>query len=226
MNGVHDMGGMHGFGPIEREANEPLFHAAWEARVRAIATLTPGAGYFNIDAFRYGIERMPPAEYLRASYFERWLASVEYNLIEQGLLTGDELDARIDVLPRASRRRPAAAGAVRRPRRRRRQRARSRHRRRRAALRGGRRGGDAQRPPGRPHAAAALRARQAGRRSSAVHGPQIFPDTNAHGLGEQPQVALQRPLRRAASCGATPPSRAQAVSSTCGSSYLDARRRP
>ena len=73
MNGVHDMGGMHGFGPIVREENEPLFHAAWEARVRAMVVVARSRGYFNIDAFRYGIERMDPAHYLRAPYFERWL---------------------------------------------------------------------------------------------------------------------------------------------------------
>ncbi|MEX1082448.1 MAG: hypothetical protein WEC99_10575 [Halofilum sp. (in: g-proteobacteria)] len=76
MNGVHDLGGMHGFGPIEREADEPLFHAAWEPRVRALTILVASGGYYTIDATRYGIERMDPAEYLRAPYFERWLASL------------------------------------------------------------------------------------------------------------------------------------------------------
>ena len=61
MNGVHDMGGMHGFGPIVREVNEPLFHAAWEARVRAMAVIAWSRDYFTLDAFRYGIERMAPA---------------------------------------------------------------------------------------------------------------------------------------------------------------------
>jgi nitrile hydratase len=98
MNGVHDMGGMHGFGPIVREENEPLFHAAWEAHVRAMATLAMGRDYFNIDAFRYGIERMEPAHYLRAPYFERWLATIERNLIENDFLRGDELDARTEYL--------------------------------------------------------------------------------------------------------------------------------
>src|SRR5262245_40613162 len=86
---------MHGFGPIEREENEPTFHADWEAHVRAIQALTVGPGYFTLDAFRYGIEQMAPADYLRASYYERWLATIEYNLIQQGLLGADELEARV-----------------------------------------------------------------------------------------------------------------------------------
>ena len=99
MNGIHDLGGMHGFGPVEREEHEPLFHAAWEARVLAIRDVVRRQrGYYTIDASRYGIERMPPAEYLRASYYERWLASVEYNLTLQGLLTPDELEARVAFL--------------------------------------------------------------------------------------------------------------------------------
>src|SRR5687767_13949610 len=98
MNGVHDMGGMHGFGPIEREANEPLFHAAWEARVWAMVRAVRDQGYYTIDASRYGIERMPPADYLRSSYYERWLASLEFNLVHEDLVAGDEVDARVEAL--------------------------------------------------------------------------------------------------------------------------------
>src|SRR5215207_144913 len=94
MNGVHDMGGMHGFGPIDREAHE---NADWTRHVIALQRLT-AYSYFNIDEFRYGIEQMPPAEYLRAPYFERWLATIEYNLIQKGYLTRDELDARTALL--------------------------------------------------------------------------------------------------------------------------------
>ncbi len=86
MNGVHDLGGMHGFGPVEREENEPLFHAEWEARVFGLQGVVRARNYFNLDAFRHGIERMAPAEYLRSTYYERWLATVEYNLVQQGLL--------------------------------------------------------------------------------------------------------------------------------------------
>lgn len=95
MNGVHDMGGMHGFGPIEREVDEPTFHAAWEARVWALMRATITQGYYNLDAFRFGIEQMAAAHYLRASYYERWLTAVEHNLIQAGLVTRDELNAQM-----------------------------------------------------------------------------------------------------------------------------------
>lgn len=98
MNGVHDMGGTHGFGPVVREENEPLFHADWEARVRAIMYLTLGQGLYNLDAFRYGIEQMPPADYLRAPYYERWLTTVERNLIHNGVLGVSELSGRLEGL--------------------------------------------------------------------------------------------------------------------------------
>src|SRR4051812_20706945 len=100
MNGVHDLGGMHGFGAIVREANEPLFHAEWEGHIWAIEELLEESRYFTVDAFRYGIERMAPADYLRSSYYERWLASIESNLIAESIISSDELDARIDQLQR------------------------------------------------------------------------------------------------------------------------------
>ena len=76
MNGVHDMGGMHGFGPVQPEANEPLFHARWEARVYALSGAMGAWRRWNIDAGRYRTERLPPADYLRMSYYEKWLASL------------------------------------------------------------------------------------------------------------------------------------------------------
>ena len=73
MNGVHDMGGMHGMGPVVHEKDEPVFHEGWEGRVYALTLLVrAGGGRWNIDAGRYEIERIPPAEYLRMSYYERW----------------------------------------------------------------------------------------------------------------------------------------------------------
>jgi nitrile hydratase len=96
VNGVHDMGGMHGFGPIVREADEPVFHADWEKQVYAMSRATRTLGLINIDESRHGIERMPPADYLTTSYYERWLASLERLLIEKGVLSRDEVAARTE----------------------------------------------------------------------------------------------------------------------------------
>jgi nitrile hydratase subunit beta len=65
MNGIHDMGGMDGFGPVQPEPNEPVFHAAWERRMFALALALPAAVPYSDDHFRREIERLPPAEYLR-----------------------------------------------------------------------------------------------------------------------------------------------------------------
>ena len=85
MNGVHDMGGAHGHGPLVVEPDEPVFHAAWEGRVWAMARLCLRAGLFNTDELRWAIERMPPAGYLDASYYERWLTAVETLAGEKGV---------------------------------------------------------------------------------------------------------------------------------------------
>ncbi|MHA1537481.1 MAG: nitrile hydratase subunit beta [Alphaproteobacteria bacterium] len=93
MNGAHDLGGMHGFGPIdpEPEAKEPIFHAGWERRAFAI-TLAAGAhGKWNIDMSRHARERQNPADYLRHSYYENWIAGLETLLIEAGLVSEAEL---------------------------------------------------------------------------------------------------------------------------------------
>ncbi len=92
MNGVHDMGGMHGMGPIEHEANEPVFHHEWERRAFAITMAAGFLGDWNIDLSRYARERMPAAEYLAASYYERWLWGLELLLVETGLATKAEVE--------------------------------------------------------------------------------------------------------------------------------------
>ncbi len=68
MNGVHDMGGMHGMGPIHEEENEPVFHERWEGRVFALRRAMGAWGKWNIDVTRHEVELIPPAEYLRMSY--------------------------------------------------------------------------------------------------------------------------------------------------------------
>jgi len=94
MNGGHDLGGMHGFGPVEREENEPPFHAPWEAAVVALMRASRAAGVYNIDEFRHGIERMVPAVYLGSTYFERWLDGITRLLVEKGVISAEELAER------------------------------------------------------------------------------------------------------------------------------------
>jgi nitrile hydratase subunit beta len=84
MDGAHDLGGMHGFGPVPIEVDEPLFHEPWEGRVWAM--MRAAMNNTTIDRFRYTIEQMPPAEYLASSYYARWLWALERLATEQGLL--------------------------------------------------------------------------------------------------------------------------------------------
>jgi nitrile hydratase beta subunit len=91
MNGVHDLGGMHGFGPVIREQNEPVFHSEWERRVFGMTLTAMGRRVCNVDEFRRAIEHMPPASYLAATYYEKWLHALESLLVEKGVITREEL---------------------------------------------------------------------------------------------------------------------------------------
>lgn len=93
MNGVHDMGGMHGFGPVEPERDEPVFHYDWEKKVFALRFASGAMGKWNIDMARHANERMPPADYLAATYYERWLNGLERLLLEGGVVTQRELES-------------------------------------------------------------------------------------------------------------------------------------
>jgi nitrile hydratase subunit beta len=93
MNGAHDMGGVHGFGPVIPEANEPTFHAEWEARVFALTLASGRAGQWNLDMGRFARENRSPADYLSKSYYELWLAGLEKMLAERGLVSADEIEA-------------------------------------------------------------------------------------------------------------------------------------
>lgn len=188
MNGIHDMGGMEGFGPIVPEANEPVFHETWEARALAL-TLAAGAwGRWTLDRSRHVRECIPAADYLRMSYYEKWIAGLGTLLVESGLVTRQELleahaaPGAEKSSPRLTAERVAAALAN---------------------------GG----PTLREIAAAprfaqgtAVRARNMhpsghtrlpryvrGKLGTITrcHGAHVFPDTNAHGLGEQPQHLYQ-----------------------------------
>jgi len=91
MNSVHDMGGMHGMGPIEHEANEPVFHQPWEGRVFALQVAMGAWRKWNLDASRHGIERIPAADYLRMSYYEKWFTRLVMLLLEHGLISPPEM---------------------------------------------------------------------------------------------------------------------------------------
>ena len=91
MNGVHDMGGMDGFGRVEAEPNEPMFHSEWESRVLAMVRAMSAAGAFNIDASRFYREALPPEVYLASSYYKKWLLGFEDLLIDKGFVGADEV---------------------------------------------------------------------------------------------------------------------------------------
>jgi nitrile hydratase beta subunit len=108
VDGVHDLGGMQGFGPVEVTPDEPVFHRRWEGRTFAVAGAALGTGGFNTPMFRHAIERMDPGHYLTSSYFEHWLTAVATLLVEAGVISRDELDARAGAFPLS---RPAAVAA-------------------------------------------------------------------------------------------------------------------
>ncbi|HEY8123382.1 MAG TPA: SH3-like domain-containing protein [Myxococcota bacterium] len=163
MTDVHDLGGRLGLGRIEREAREPVFHAPWEGRVCGLVNCAIGFGWIPIDVFRCGIERMDPERYLRASYYERWLTSLERVLAEAGVLARGYRPP-----PRT-----APAGFER------------------AASAPPRfRVGDAVRTTPRASGRHTRLPGYAGEKRGVVaHARRafVFPDTNAHGVGEQPQ---------------------------------------
>jgi len=91
MNGVHDMGGMDGFGKVEPEQDEPVFHAGWEGRVMAMNRAMGATGAWNIDMSRFSREVLPPSVYLASSYYRKWFLGLEQMLIERGLIDADEV---------------------------------------------------------------------------------------------------------------------------------------
>ena len=93
MNGAHDLGGMHGLGPInpQPEVEEPVFHEEWEKRVFGLTLAAGSLGKWNIDMSRYSRERQHPIDYLRHTYYENWLAGLKKLLVEAQLLNSEEL---------------------------------------------------------------------------------------------------------------------------------------
>jgi nitrile hydratase subunit beta len=93
MNGVHDMGGMQGFGPIRPEANEPVFHAPWEGRAIAMVLAIAAWGKFGADQRRAVRELIPPAEFLAMSYYQIWYTGLIANLLDAGMVTREEVES-------------------------------------------------------------------------------------------------------------------------------------
>lgn len=91
MNGAADLGGMMGFGPIDPEADEPIFHSDWERRVFAVTLAMGFTRSWNLDQTRFARESLPPAKYLNSSYYQIWLAGLEKLTLERGLVSAEEL---------------------------------------------------------------------------------------------------------------------------------------
>ncbi len=191
MNSMHDIGGTDGFGPVRTEVDEPVFHAEWEKRVFGMAVLRAGeTAPITGDSRRHRLERLPPAQYLGSTYYERWLLRQEALLVEAGTLTREQIDAKVAAfatnpdLPIPRREDPVFAEKI--PR----------------IVRNGRPASRQTKAKPRfvvgdkvitrnlnPHRHTRLPRYTRNKHGVIVahHGAHVFPDSNAHGLGENPQ---------------------------------------
>ena len=184
MNGAQDLGGMMGFGPVEREPDEPWFHADWERRAFGLTLAMGATGAWTLDASRFAREDRPVDEYLRLSYYEIWFEGLQRLLVDNRLVSAEEVrSGRTAGQPAPIKRRLEASDVD-------------------AALR---RRSSTERPQTREplfavgdhvrtrrthddgHTRLPTYARDRKGQIAAVHGCHVFPDTNAHGQGEQPQ---------------------------------------
>ena len=188
MDGIHDLGGKEGFGAVEREVDEPVFHARWEARVLGMNLTGGGGAGRNVDHFRHAIERIDPAAYLTHGYYGRWLGGLEIRIVEAGVLDtasitrralelgaspNDLIAARPSVHPDRIDYRPAGDGN-------------------RRGVQGEARFVVGARVRTRAHGVPGhtrLPGYARGRVGvvTARHGGWVYPDSNAHGHGENPQ---------------------------------------
>src|SRR5215471_1483645 len=190
MNSVHDIGGMDGFGPVEEEPNEPVFHEPWDGRAFGMLFMCLPMISLPVDALRHRIERQHPVDYLAASYYQRHLNNLENLLIETGILSAEEIESRVERLamtpnlPVPRREDPAVASGV-------------------AAML--KAGNPVTRPTSKrprfaigddvvtrnlnPHGHTRMPRYTRGKKGviTAHHGAHVFPDSNAHGLGENPE---------------------------------------
>lgn len=188
MSRPHDMGGRYGDGPVTPEAEDVQFHEEWHKRALAMTLAANACGQWNLDISRHARESLPPKDYARFTYYEKWLAALTNLLVDTGTISRDELTGATPA-PSPLADRTLRAGQV--P----------------AVLA---KGGPADRPstiapcfaPGdavvtRRHAAntfvdgghTRLPTYAAGARGRIVryHGTHVLPDSNAHRLGEQPE---------------------------------------
>jgi len=183
MNGAQDLGGQMGFGPIELEDNEPNFHAKWEERAFAMTLAMGATGSWTLDASRFARESLPPADYLSSSYYEIWTKGLERLLVTHGLVTAEELKQGKELVEPKPVKRVLKADDV-------------------AATLA--RGAAVDRPeeqPARFRAGDRVRTKRMHPEThtrlpryvrdvegviETVHGVHVFPDSNAHGKGEQP----------------------------------------
>ncbi len=182
MNGPHDLGGRMGFGPVNPEPDEPLFHANWEKRALGITLCAGALGHWSLDESRHARESLHPADYYSSSYYEIWIKALETLLMRHGCVSGEELaegkargkaDANVltaDRVPKVL----AAGGPCDRP----------------METEPAFAVGDKVRMRNiNPHGHTRVPGYTKGRSGTveAVAGGFVFPDTSAHGLGEQPQ---------------------------------------
>ena len=188
MNGGADLGGMMGFGPIVEEQDEPLFHAPWEARALGIVVALGACGQWNIDMSRFARESMKPAAYMTTPYYKIWIDAAVRLMIDRGMIDADELAQGRSMRPAIMTRGKLTAQNVD------------------AVLSAG---GPADRPPigeakytvgdcirtindhPQTHTRMARYARGKSGIITKVHGFHVFPDSNAQGLGEDPQWLYQ-----------------------------------
>lgn len=184
MNGPHDYGGLHGYGPVVQEADEPNFHADWEKTVFGLTLAIGATGAWNIDASRFARESVPPPQYLSSSYYQIWFEALITLLRERDFVSSEELaGAKPEV--RVKIKRILAAKDVAK-----------------VLASGGSAKRDADIQPG---FAIGDRVRVLNRNPEThtrmpryvrghvgtiadIHGAFVFPDTNAHGEGEQPGI--------------------------------------
>jgi nitrile hydratase len=184
VNGAHDMGGVHGFGAVRPEPDEPVFHADWERRVFGLTLAMGGTGEWSLDGSRFARENRPPNDYLDKTYYELWLAGLEQLLAERGLATEAELAAGRALEPRRSVRKTVAPSDVA------------------PALRRGSPTNREATQPGLFGEGDRVRAKNLNPLThtrlpryvrghvgtvTATHGCHVFPDANAHGPGGDPQ---------------------------------------